>query len=60
MSDKINVEYKNRKRKNMISEKDFWYILAESHELKKDQLKARELFNDWLVLFRDQNGMPAY
>lgn len=40
----------------MISQKDYWYILAESHELKKDQLKACELFDQWLVLFRDETG----
>lgn len=40
----------------MISEKDFWYILAESHELQKGNLKACELFEQWIVLFRDQKG----
>lgn len=40
----------------MISAQNFWYILAESNELKRDQLKACELFDHWIVLFRDENG----
>jgi phenylpropionate dioxygenase-like ring-hydroxylating dioxygenase large terminal subunit len=40
----------------MISVKDFWYIACESHELKKDQLKACEILSEWIVLFRDETG----
>jgi phenylpropionate dioxygenase-like ring-hydroxylating dioxygenase large terminal subunit len=40
----------------MISEKNFWYILAESKELKVNQLKPCELFGQWIVLFRDREG----
>jgi phenylpropionate dioxygenase-like ring-hydroxylating dioxygenase large terminal subunit len=40
----------------MISAKSFWYIVAESHELKVDQLKACTILNEWIVLFRDSQG----
>lgn len=36
--------------------KDFWYIVAESKELKKDQVLARKVMGEWLAVFRDENG----
>lgn len=42
-----------------MNAKSFWYIVAESKELKKNQALARTLFNEWLVIFRDENGKPV-
>ncbi|OUS32539.1 phenoxybenzoate dioxygenase [Gammaproteobacteria bacterium 45_16_T64] len=37
--------------------KDFWYVVAESRELKKkDQVLARKVMGEWLAVFRDENG----
>jgi phenylpropionate dioxygenase-like ring-hydroxylating dioxygenase large terminal subunit len=36
--------------------RDFWYIAAESRELKNGQLRALELLGQWIVLFRDSSG----
>jgi phenylpropionate dioxygenase-like ring-hydroxylating dioxygenase large terminal subunit len=36
-----------------------WYVVADSAELRADQPLARELFGEWLVLFRDANGNPV-
>lgn len=42
-----------------MNRKNYWYIAAESHELKKNKPLARTLMNEWVVLFRDENGKPA-
>jgi phenylpropionate dioxygenase-like ring-hydroxylating dioxygenase large terminal subunit len=39
-----------------MNRKDFWYIVAESRELKKDQVLAREVLGEWLAIYRDENG----
>lgn len=39
--------------------RDFWYVLAESKELGSRNPIARELMDEWIVLFRDKNGKPA-
>lgn len=36
--------------------KNFWYIAAESRELKKNEPLARTLMNEWVVLYRDETG----
>lgn len=36
--------------------KNFWYIVAESKDLKSDTVLAARLFDEWLVLFRDAQG----
>ena len=36
--------------------KDFWYVVAESSDLKKDQVLARKVMGEWLAVFRDENG----
>lgn len=38
--------------------KDFWYVVAESDELSAQKPLARELFGEWVVLFRDESGHP--
>lgn len=39
--------------------KNFWYILADSHELKKDAPLSRVLFEQALVLYRGSDGAPV-
>lgn len=39
-----------------MDHKDFWYILAESHELKPGKVLARTVLNEWLAVFRDEEG----
>lgn len=36
--------------------RDFWYIAAESRELKKGEVRGLELLGQWIVLFRDSSG----
>jgi phenylpropionate dioxygenase-like ring-hydroxylating dioxygenase large terminal subunit len=36
--------------------KNYWYIVAQSKELKKDQVIHKTLMNEWLALYRDENG----
>lgn len=44
---------------NNISFSHFWYIVCESKELKDDQLIQRKILDEWIVLFRDENGTPC-
>jgi phenylpropionate dioxygenase-like ring-hydroxylating dioxygenase large terminal subunit len=37
----------------------FWYVVADSAELSSNRPLARELFGQWLVLFRDEVGQPV-
>jgi phenylpropionate dioxygenase-like ring-hydroxylating dioxygenase large terminal subunit len=39
-----------------MNEKNYWYIVARSHELKAEQVIHRTLLNEWLAIFRDENG----
>lgn len=34
----------------------FWYIGAESHELKAGVVLSRKILGEWIALFRDENG----
>lgn len=36
--------------------KDFWYIAAESKDLPRNTVIAVRLFDEWLALFRDEEG----
>jgi phenylpropionate dioxygenase-like ring-hydroxylating dioxygenase large terminal subunit len=36
--------------------KDFWYIAAESGELKANRVLGRRILDEWIALFRDANG----
>lgn len=36
--------------------KNFWYIAAESHEVKKGQPYAATIHDEWIALFRDRDG----
>jgi phenylpropionate dioxygenase-like ring-hydroxylating dioxygenase large terminal subunit len=39
--------------------KDFWYIVGESKDLRRDKVIAARLFDEWLAVFRDENGKPV-
>lgn len=39
--------------------KRYWYVIAESHELKKNQVLARQLLDEWLVVFRGKDHKPC-
>lgn len=43
----------------MKSVKDFWYVVAESRELKSSNVLARKVMGEWLAVFRDENGNPV-
>ncbi|HEY6403348.1 MAG TPA: aromatic ring-hydroxylating dioxygenase subunit alpha [Blastocatellia bacterium] len=36
--------------------KDFWYIAAESRELKPNRVLSARILDEWIALFRDENG----
>jgi phenylpropionate dioxygenase-like ring-hydroxylating dioxygenase large terminal subunit len=38
---------------------DFWYVVAESHELSTTTVLARQVLGEWLAVFRDDAGRPA-
>lgn len=39
--------------------KQYWYIVAESGELKRDTPLSRQVLDEWLVCFRDERGKPV-
>lgn len=38
---------------------DFWYVVAISQQLKPNQVLARTVLGEWLVIFRDRDGQPV-
>ncbi len=38
---------------------DYWYIVAESHELIAGAVLARKVLGEWIAVFRDAEGKPA-
>ena len=36
--------------------KDFWYIVAEANDLKRDRVLGVRVLDEWLALFRDERG----
>jgi phenylpropionate dioxygenase-like ring-hydroxylating dioxygenase large terminal subunit len=36
--------------------KDFWYIAAESRELRPNRVLSRRILDEWIALFREENG----
>lgn len=42
-----------------MNARDFWYVVAESHELGRKAPIARIVMGEWLVVFRDAEGQPA-
>lgn len=39
--------------------KDFWYIAAESKDLRPDRPWPVQILGNWVVLFRDEKGRPV-
>jgi phenylpropionate dioxygenase-like ring-hydroxylating dioxygenase large terminal subunit len=39
--------------------KDFWYVVAESRELRSNTVLARKIMGEWVAVFRDENGAPV-
>lgn len=44
---------------NKFCYKNFWYIACESHQLKKNAPIQKTILDEWIVLFRDENGSPV-
>ncbi len=38
---------------------DFWYVVALSEQLKPKTVVARQVLNEWLVIFRGADGQPV-
>jgi phenylpropionate dioxygenase-like ring-hydroxylating dioxygenase large terminal subunit len=38
---------------------DFWYVVAESHELRPGVVLARKVLGEWLAVFRGPDGRPT-
>ena len=38
---------------------DFWYVVARSEDLRGDTVLARQVLDEWLVVFRGVDGAPA-
>ncbi|MEM9152444.1 MAG: Rieske 2Fe-2S domain-containing protein, partial [Cyanobacteria bacterium P01_F01_bin.3] len=38
---------------------DFWYVVALSEQLADKTVLSRTLLDEWLVIFRDENGQPV-
>lgn len=38
---------------------DFWYVVAESHELRPGVVLARKVLGEWLAVFRGPDGQPT-
>ncbi|MGL5080368.1 MAG: Rieske 2Fe-2S domain-containing protein [Microcoleaceae cyanobacterium] len=38
---------------------DFWYVVAESRQLKPNVALSRTVLNEWLVVFRGKDGQPV-
>lgn len=39
--------------------KNYWYIIAESKALKPNQVLARQILDEWLVVFRGSDNKPC-
>lgn len=39
-----------------MKKEDYWYIVAESHELGLNQVISRSILGEWLAIFRDHSG----
>lgn len=42
-----------------MKREDFWYVVAESHELARSQVISRSVLGEWLAIFRDESGKVA-
>ena len=39
--------------------KDFWYVVAQSEQLKNNAVLGRTVLDEWLAIFRDKTGKPV-
>jgi phenylpropionate dioxygenase-like ring-hydroxylating dioxygenase large terminal subunit len=39
-----------------VDQRQFWYVIAESGDLKKERPLAAQVLDEWIVCFRDQQG----
>jgi phenylpropionate dioxygenase-like ring-hydroxylating dioxygenase large terminal subunit len=37
----------------------YWYVVAESHELTRDCVLTRQVLDEWLACYRDADGKPV-
>ena len=44
---------------NLMNFEDFWYIVALSHQLKPNTVLSRTVLDEWLVVFRGEDGKPV-
>ncbi|HHP7245195.1 MAG TPA: Rieske 2Fe-2S domain-containing protein, partial [Elainellaceae cyanobacterium] len=42
-----------------MSLKQFWYVVAQSEQLKANTVLSRTVLDEWLVIFRGQDGQPV-
>lgn len=42
-----------------MKREDYWYIVAESHELKKNEVISRCILGEWLAIFRNEAGVVS-
>ncbi len=42
-----------------VSYKHYWYVACQSKELKANQAIQRTILDEWIALFRDENGQPV-
>jgi len=42
-----------------VSFRHYWYIACQSRELKANQAIQRVILDEWIALFRDENGQPV-
>lgn len=42
-----------------ISFKHYWYVACQSHELKANQAIQRIVLDEWIALYRDENGQAV-
>lgn len=61
MPDTIERGYKvnTDTAKAELGHKDFWYIIAQSNEVSSSRPLARTLFNERIVLFRDEDNVAV-
>lgn len=47
------------KEVNTINFKNFWYVLCESKQLKKDMVLSRKILDELIAVYRDHEGKPV-
>ena len=44
---------------NTVDFADFWYVVAQTEQLKPDQVLSRMVLGEWLAIFRGADGLPV-